>query len=405
MNNFGRRLLVGPVVVCCLVALAAWGQERRREGQFQAVTGRVTAQGPAEAKPRTVAQGDIAYAQDRVVTGAGAKAGIKLDDGSIITVQPSSRIQIVDSRTNARHSSSLMVVVGWIQAIVAPEADSHLEVQTATAVAGVRGTEFTVAAAADCASRVGVAQGKVWVSGQDQELTLEPKQQVSVELQQKGLTAVPYDPDQADWAGYLTGRAAQMAKMADKAAAEMDRELKRRHQAAVSAQQSLAQQYQQVDKASSAAEAVKDQPDQYAQKKEALKQALEQNYSQTQNLERQDASLVACNEMLRRLIQDVKDHPEKYSAQTRKNVAALEASLKGRNIASVHEANVAALDSYTSKLEALVQKYELGRELQQREFFEKKQQQQEEWQQKQQQQKELQQQKWKEFQEQQRPHY
>jgi len=379
MNNLRKRFLWWLVMVFCGLAVSAWGQERRREGQFQSVTGQVTAQGPAEAQPRPAAKGDPVYAQDRVVTATGAKAEIKLDDGSIITVQPSSRIQIVDSRTNSRHSSSLMVVVGWIQAIVDPETGSNLQVQTATAVAGVRGTEFTVAAAADCASRVGVTQGQVQVTGQNQELTLEPKQQVSVELQQKALAAQPYDPDQADWSGYLSARAAQMARNADKAAAEMDRELERRRQAAVQAQQGLAQQYQQVDKASTEAEAVKDKPDQYAEKREALKQALEQNYSQTQNLQRQDASLVSFDENLRQLIQDVKDHPEKYSAQTRKKIAALEATLKGRNVASVHEANVAALDSYTSKLEALVQKYELGRELQQREFFEKQQQQKDDW--------------------------
>jgi hypothetical protein len=380
MNNLGKRHLGWLVVFFCCWAVAAFSQERRREGQFQSVTGSVTAQGPAEAQPRPAAKGDIAYAQDRVVSAAGAKAEIKLDDGSLITVEPSSRVQIVDSRTNARHSSALMVVVGWIQAVVAPEAGSNLEVQTATAVAGVRGTEFTVAAAADCASRVGVEQGKVQVSGRNQELTLEPKQQVSVELQQqKALAAEAYDPDRADWSGYLTGRAAQMAKRADKAAAEMDRELELRRQRAVQARQTLAQQYQQVDKTSSEAEAVKDKPDQYAEKREALKKALEQNYSQTQDLQHQDAYLVACDEMLRQLIQDVKDHPEKYSAATVKKVKALEATLKGLNVASVHEANVATLDSYTSKLDALVAKYELGRELQQREFFEKQQQQKDNW--------------------------
>jgi hypothetical protein len=159
----------------------------------------------------------------------------------------------------------------------------------------------------------------------------------------------------------------------------MDRELELRRQRAVQARQTLAQQYQQVDKTSSEAEAVKDKPDQYAEKREALKKALEQNYSQTQDLQHQDAYLVACDEMLRQLIQDVKDHPEKYSAATVKKVKALEATLKGLNVASVHEANVATLDSYTSKLDALVAKYELGRELQQREFFEKQQQQKDNW--------------------------
>jgi len=393
----GRRL-----AWLVIVFFLAWGagfqpaigsaQELRREGQIQSVSGAVTAQSVGQDKPRPVSQGDLVYAQDRVVSGPNGKAQIKLDDGSLITLQPSSRIQILDSRANARHSSSLLLLKGWLQALVAPEEGANLEVQTATVVAGVRATSFTVAGAADCSSRVAVEKGKVEVQGHSQGLTLVPNQQMTVELTDKPLAAQAYDPQTANWAGFLSERSRRLAKNADHMAQEMDRELERRHQRAVQAQQTLAKEFQGVERAAQEAEATKDQPEVYEGKLSALKQSLELNYSQARDLQHQDGYLISCDEMLKQLIQDVKEHPENYSAAARKRVAALEAQVYARDVAGTHQATQATLDSYTSKLDALVAKYELGRELQQREYFEKRQQQEEEWLKK-----------WREFQEQHRP--
>jgi hypothetical protein len=379
MKVIGTRLVTIWFLVFLVISSMSFAEERRREGQFISVTGAVKIQPPGDEKPHFAKAGDLVYAKDYVLTSADSKAEILLDDGSKIFLQADSRIQITDSRTNATHSSSILMIMGWLKALVAPEEVSSLEVQTATAVAGVRGTSFTMAAAADASTRVGVEQGKVWLGSQGQSLTLESRQQSAIELGQKEMKLQAYDPEKVDWTGWMSERAQRMARNADRLASEMDKELEKRHRRAQRYRKELETRYQDVQNISEQMEKDKDKPELYQKHKNELKVALMKNYSQVRQLQDQDNFLAANHELLKHLFQEAQEHPERYSPEMRQKLAEIQTQVKARGIDKIREANQTALQDYTSKLEALVAEYEMGRELQQREYFEKWQNQFEEW--------------------------
>ena len=113
-------------------------------------------------RSRPAKPGEVVRGSEIIETQADGRVKITLVDRSLLEVRPNSRVQINDSRLNPRGISSVLVYVGWIWAKVTARtvADYAFEVEAATAVAGVRGTELEVAVAEDGSTRVGVREGR-----------------------------------------------------------------------------------------------------------------------------------------------------------------------------------------------------------------------------------------------------
>src|SRR5574337_1178074 len=109
--------------------------------------------------------GDALFAGDTVKTGHGVKARIELADKSIINIGSDSILQIkahLFVPAEARRNYVFKSLKGVIRFIIAhtfkpgnngapavPWKDSNVTVETATAVAGVRGTDFVVSSITD----------------------------------------------------------------------------------------------------------------------------------------------------------------------------------------------------------------------------------------------------------------
>ena len=362
----GNGLIV--LLVLCLAAAAGRAEERRPEGRVKAASGSVTVQSLGEPSPRPAVAGDPVFAQDRVTTGPEGRAEITLNDGSLITLRPDSRIEVLDSRANAARSSALLLIVGWLEAVVDPEAGSRLEVQTASAVAGVRGTRFTVAGAADCASRIAVERGQVAVWGHAQKLTLAPDQQLTVDLSERPLHARAAAAGEGEGTDFLAERSRRLVKHAGRMIGVMDREMETRTRAAEKTQQTVAKQFQKVEAAARQADAAKNRPEAYAAARLELKRELELNYGQLRYLQYHDGYMVSCDEMLKQLLADAQDHPGNYSPSGRKRVLAKQDRILGRDAAALHQANLAVIADYAGRLNALAAQYQLSGELTQPEI-------------------------------------
>ena len=107
------------------------------------------------------------YRGDTIVTAAG-KAKIALDDGSIISVGENSRVRIADYDNTADNARTrLGLISGVLRLLVARVTPSgKFEVETETAIAAVRGTDWVIEAAPDLTS-VALVSGVVAVSGRD----------------------------------------------------------------------------------------------------------------------------------------------------------------------------------------------------------------------------------------------
>lgn len=133
------------------------------------------AQGPvqirnARSKTYAPAKAGVTLADGaRLKTGAKARAALRYPDGSVLKVRADTEVIVrAPKKVTAARPSGVVLFLGRVWAKVAKHAggDTHFEVRSANAVAGVRGTELEVAVALSGAAMVQVTEGTVAVDGE-----------------------------------------------------------------------------------------------------------------------------------------------------------------------------------------------------------------------------------------------
>lgn len=156
------------VVSCTALALVASPALAETGGKLVAASGDVwtLAPGKGEVKATT---GASLVPGTRVRTGDNGSAEIALDDGSTLRVKPRSSLMLSKVKRHAKKKTSVLLFFGrlWSKVTKSISGDRKYEVNTANAVCGVRGTEFTTIVADDGSVRVRVKGGTVDVQGDD----------------------------------------------------------------------------------------------------------------------------------------------------------------------------------------------------------------------------------------------
>ena len=113
---------------------------------------------------------DAPVRQGDAIVSRNGKARIGLDDGTVVSVGENTRVRIGEyERARTGVKARLALVSGALRLLVAKVApDGNFEVETETAIAAVRGTEWIIEATAEQTS-VALLSGKVAVSGRGGE--------------------------------------------------------------------------------------------------------------------------------------------------------------------------------------------------------------------------------------------
>jgi hypothetical protein len=168
------RALAGSVLCAALLgaaALAASGARAAGEsapGQVTFVSGEATRS--ADGKAEKLAVGSQVFVGDVIETQGRTRLELTLRDQSVVRFGPRSKVVLgaaVFGRSVEERKVAARLLVGDVWAKVARTVggDSRFEVQTANAVAGVRGTTFRVNARTDRSVVVKVYGGTVAVAG------------------------------------------------------------------------------------------------------------------------------------------------------------------------------------------------------------------------------------------------
>ena len=167
--------------------------------------------GSAEVHPKglTVWQplqdGDYVKAGDTVRTGEESTVELRWVDGTRMRLAPHTTVevrkctfhQIEDTQTSLFY---LRLGQIWVRLTKKLTTDSRFEVQTPTAVAGVRGTVFSVAVAPDGRTDISVYEGMVQVRAQRHEFLLRERQRLAVDRMKGTLGPQTLTPaDLAAW--------------------------------------------------------------------------------------------------------------------------------------------------------------------------------------------------------------
>jgi RNA polymerase sigma factor (sigma-70 family) len=140
--------------------------------------------------------GTMVQPGDRIRTGASSQAMLESFEGSITKLDDQTEITI--AQMNARRNKSCRVIVlhQWMgethhRVEPLPDRFSRFQIETSTAVAAVRGTEFTVAVDDNGTTQVRVLEGLVKVTAEESTVEVMDRQETRVMLHQPPLAARP----------------------------------------------------------------------------------------------------------------------------------------------------------------------------------------------------------------------
>jgi hypothetical protein len=153
-------IFFGIVVYACLPWYAV--SAAQQAGEVVAVGGECFIE--VDGKRSSLKLGDAVHVGDSVIASAGAKLKLRMNDGSILSAASGTRVAIqayeVDSAGQQR-DAKLSLASGLLRAVVSTlSKPSKFEVETATGVAAVRGTDWFVEVQQN-ATQVGVLTGSV----------------------------------------------------------------------------------------------------------------------------------------------------------------------------------------------------------------------------------------------------
>jgi hypothetical protein len=158
--------LAAGTLALAVVAAAAPNAQPAGSVTFLAGEATRTAGGRAE----TLALGKAVYQGDVLETQKRTRVEVKLGDGSVLRLGPTSRAEVQAASfgkavEDRKVSAKLLVGKVWANVAKAVGGEQRFEVKTENAVAGVRGTTFRVDAATDRSVVVKVYSGTVAVAG------------------------------------------------------------------------------------------------------------------------------------------------------------------------------------------------------------------------------------------------
>ncbi len=166
------------VVALMLTANAVQAQDKPNGATLTGLVGDVSVvKGKAPAKKLAVSS--VVAVGDIVKTGSGAKAQLKLADGSVVTIGENTELKITRFQVQGDERKGLLDLArGVARAVVTKMAPSStFEIRTPTAVAAVRSTVWMLEYNAKGETEVFVGEGVVAVTSRGKELgraILEP---------------------------------------------------------------------------------------------------------------------------------------------------------------------------------------------------------------------------------------
>ena len=141
-----RRGLATTVAI--LVLLTALGVRAEEVGAVAEIEGQAEVMRAGAAEWVALKPGDAVQLGDQVRTPAGSKLKLLFRDDSVLTLAPNSHLKVDESVVGTAPVSSFSLFMGAIRAVVTDRygaQGARFEVETPTAVAGVRGTGFITA--------------------------------------------------------------------------------------------------------------------------------------------------------------------------------------------------------------------------------------------------------------------
>jgi len=280
---------------------------------------------------RAALKGGSVLGEEVVQTGQGSKLTLGFDDGSKLELGPNTRLKVNDQETSG--SVSVFLFLGRLFARIVPmqSEEPAFAVQTLTTTAGVRGTDFEMAAGMDGGSLVSVETGAVELAsdgGQDQ---LKAGEQAEVSYDGKLTKAKRGPMTDQQWQKWFQSREQFFTQHSDQVVNVLTRRIERSRALIAEQDRKMA-----AEKKILAAlyEQGKLTPEQLRQ--EAAKQ-IRVYMKLITNLSQADNTLLAVNYIINNAEEQIKLNPDRFTPEFKSQIRSTLGKLKKMDIAALHK--------------------------------------------------------------------
>jgi len=342
------RFLLAAILVLVALPLSRAPAAAVEEGVLDEVRGRVFIES-AQGESRPAEEGGYVLSGEIIETGERGFCRVVMPDGSFMEVLSDSRIEFADSRANPSGVGSIILYLGrlWAQIAESQEGNTAFEVQTPTAVAGVRGTLFSMAAGADGAARIGVESGEVMVEGDRGGVLVGAGKETTVEWDKPPPRPSAYQPGEDEWNEWMKSREEALVKNADKIVPWILADVKRSRLALARLRSETKKQAEAWRRYSERTGIKRLTP---RQKKAAARQIM-RVYAATRRLQRADHRMMARYAVIQRIGKEVQRNPDRYSPEMRQAVDRALRELEEIDVPRIHRSNKVIIDAYVTGLE------------------------------------------------------
>jgi len=358
-----RRAISAALVFMGLTILfPSIGAAAPEEGIFHQVKGKVTVIGLDRSR-RAAKPGGFVKANEIIETKAKSYAKVVMPSGSVMVVRENSRVEVADSRTNKRGNSSVVTYVGrvWASIVGADDGSTAFEVTTPTAVAGVRGTEFTIGVGKDGSTRVGVDKGRVTVVADTGQVDIESGEETTVDWDAAPTEASAYNPDEAVWKEWVLDRQDKLVRHGKRIVPLIMKDVRKARLHMFAVKKKGDRLFKRLKRRADAANRRGREFKLSNRQKREIVKYIEEVVDSLKELHRTDRQMMARYYIVQQIHEDTRQNPDQYDPEFIELMEEVVDELEEIDVEEIHRQNREVITAYIDFIDEFAREHKLGK--------------------------------------------
>jgi len=306
---------------------------------------------------RAAVNGASVMGDEIVDTGKGGRAALVFDDGSKVELGPSTRVKVNDMMLTG--NTTVLLYLGRLFAHIIPaqSAEHSYEVQTLTTTAGVRGTEFEVAAGMDGSSLVSVENGRVDVILEENEVSVQAGEEANISYDGKVMKGRRGKRTDEEWQNWFSTRQQYFIDHSGQVVDHLSRTIDRTRNRISDQDRKMEVMKKQMGRAYEQGNLS------YGQARNIARKEIDSYMKSMTALAQTDNKLMAVDYIISQAQEQIKQNPDAFNPEFKDKISTVRSILNQMNVAEIHKQDKQILARHMVVIMKTAKKYELQDEV------------------------------------------
>ena len=310
-----------------------------------------------QGKSRAAVDNAPVMGDEIVDTGKGGSAVLVFDDGSKVELGPSTRVMVNDMMLTG--NTNILLYLGRLFAHIMPSQgeDHSYEVQTLSTTAGVRGTEFEVAAGMDGSCLVSVENGQVDLSLEENEVSVSGGEEADISYDGKIVKGRRGKRTDAEWQNWFSTRQQFFIDHSGQVVDHLSRTIDRTRNRISDQDAKMLEMKKRLAKAYDQGNLT------YGQARNIARKEIDSYMKSMVLLAQTDNKLMAVDYIISQAQEQIKQNPNAFSPEFKDKIATVQAILNQMNVQQMHKRDQQILFVHMMGIMKTAKKYDLQGEV------------------------------------------